>query len=121
MKWEYKTTPGSDHELCTIYEDKIEGDGKAVARHVSAENADEICRAHQSITPSNNDFLREEIAKYEFGNIPDRGFPLHKGFPFEDLPDDWWSKVLAYVRADNILGFVSKEKQYADNYEEVHS
>ena len=42
--WEYKTTPGSDHEYCTIYEKG----GKAIARHVSPENAKLIVNTHNS-------------------------------------------------------------------------
>ena len=46
---------------------------------------------------------REEIARIEFSHILDAGFPSHSGIPFEKLPDDWWSKVKAYERADQIL------------------
>lgn len=38
--WRYKTTPGSDHKLCTIYG----ADGRAVARHVKPEDARKIVR-----------------------------------------------------------------------------
>lgn len=34
-KWGYKTTPGSNHEFCTVFD----YDGKAIARHVAPENA----------------------------------------------------------------------------------
>jgi len=47
--------------------------------------------------------IREKIARYEFSNILNAGFPSHAGIPFEKLPDDWWSKVEAYERADQIL------------------
>ncbi len=33
--WNYKTTPGSDHEYCTVYTE----DGRAIARHVLPKNA----------------------------------------------------------------------------------
>jgi hypothetical protein len=39
-EWEYKTTPGSDHEYCTVYEAKASG--RAIARHVLPENARQI-------------------------------------------------------------------------------
>lgn len=39
--WEYKTTPGSDHEYCTVYV----RNGKAIARHVEPDNARLIAAA----------------------------------------------------------------------------
>lgn len=41
--WAHKTTPGSDHKFCTIYEDRPSG--RAVARHVTPERAEFITRA----------------------------------------------------------------------------
>lgn len=46
--WEYKTTPGSDHELCTIYEKG----GRAIARHVLPENAEHIVCLHNQYIES---------------------------------------------------------------------
>lgn len=48
--WAHKTTPGSDHEFCTIYEDCLSG--RAVARHVTPEHAEFIVRA--ATTNANN-------------------------------------------------------------------
>lgn len=39
--WEYRSTEGSEHELCTVY---IKN-GKAIARHVRLENAPLIAAA----------------------------------------------------------------------------
>ncbi len=41
--WKYKTTPGSDHEYCTVYVEN--GNGMAIARHVLPENAGLIVAA----------------------------------------------------------------------------
>lgn len=40
--WECKTTPGSDHEFCTVY---AKG-GRAIARHVLPEDAAVIIAVH---------------------------------------------------------------------------
>ena len=52
-----------------------------------------------------NDFeqAREILARHEFEKIPENRFPGMHGYPFEQLPDDWWSKVEAYKRADETL------------------
>jgi len=49
-RWAHKTTPGSDHEFCTIYEDRP--GGRAVARHVTPENAviiTQACNNHDDL------------------------------------------------------------------------
>ncbi len=44
--WKYKTTPGSDHEYCTVYAEN----GRAIARHVLPENACVIAAAPELLT-----------------------------------------------------------------------
>ena len=55
MKWQFKTTKGSEHTLCTIYDSVA---GKAVARSVTPENAQLICSAVAHYT--NDDELSDE-------------------------------------------------------------
>lgn len=59
--------------------------------------------------------MRDEIAKYEWGTILDAGFPSHNGIPFNTLPDNWWSKVEAYYRADHILSIIRQKVEGLEN------
>ena len=61
--WHYKTTPGSDHELCTVYSETT---GKAVARHVTKEDAPAIAMLPELLE------ALEEIAAENMDDLSDR-------------------------------------------------
>ena len=71
-------------------------------------DAEETVQEAATMTPE-QERLREQIARYEFSNISGSRFPSHDGVPFEELPNDWWSKVRAYKRADYIIALEGLE------------
>ena len=59
--WEYKTTPGSDHEYCTVYA----VGGQAIARHVLPDNAATIAALPDLLEACH-------VALHAFRQRPDR-------------------------------------------------
>lgn len=65
--WAYKTTPGSDHEYCTVYEDKA--GGRAIARHVLPENAGLIAASPQLLVACKAMVLAAKINDPAMGGV----------------------------------------------------